>query len=172
VTGDHSHRVRLSGPELHGDIHVRLTGCQAALAAFTGSPNEVTIDFRAADKAVVQALLAQGTGIELIAPVAAFIARAGETVGRGPNPLVGPLTREQAFVVSRSLMGVVRAAVLEEQPVLASRAFEDELVRMIVAYLGAVTVAADPDPDRKGQGKAPRSIGAEAHCSRGFSGQG
>ena len=101
-----------------------------------------------ARKAVVQALLAQGTGIELIAPVAAFIARAGETVGRGPNPLVGPLTREQAFVVSRSLMGVVRAAVLEEQPFLASRAFEDEIVRMIVAYLGAVTEAADPDPDR------------------------
>jgi AcrR family transcriptional regulator len=101
-----------------------------------------------ARKAVVQAFLAQGTGIELIAPVAAFIARAGETVGRGPNPLVGPLTREQAFVVSRSLMGVVRAAVLEEQPFLASRAFEDEIVRMIVTYLGAVTEAADPDPDQ------------------------
>ena len=27
--------VRLSGPELHGDIHVRLAGCQAALAAFS-----------------------------------------------------------------------------------------------------------------------------------------
>jgi hypothetical protein len=45
-------------------------------------------------------------------------------------------------------MGVVRAAVLEEQPFLASRSFEDEIVRMIVAYLGAVTEAADPDPDR------------------------
>lgn len=56
--------VRLSGPELHGDIHVRLAGCQAALAAFTGSPNEVTIDFRAADKAVVQALVV-GLGAEL-----------------------------------------------------------------------------------------------------------
>ena len=46
------------------------------------------------------------------------------------------------FVVSRALMGVVRAAVLEEQPFLAGRAFEDEIVRMIVAYLGAVTAAA------------------------------
>ena len=77
-----------------------------------------------ARKAVVQALLAQGAGIELIAPVAAFIAR------------------EQAFVVSRALMGIVRAAVLEEQPFLASRAFEDEIVRMIVAYLGAISPAA------------------------------
>ncbi|WP_422034115.1 TetR/AcrR family transcriptional regulator [Reyranella sp.] len=95
-----------------------------------------------ARKAVVQALLAQGHGIELMAPVAAFVARAGEAVGRGPNPLVGPFTREQAFVVSRALMGVVRAAVLEEQPFLASRAFEDEIVRMIVAYLGAISPAA------------------------------
>ncbi|KAF0105912.1 MAG: TetR family transcriptional regulator [Rhodospirillaceae bacterium] len=99
-----------------------------------------------ARKAVVQALLAQGNGIELMAPVAAFVARAAETVGRGPNPLIGPLTREQAFVVSRSLMGVVRAAVLEEQPFLASRAFEEEIVRMIVAYLGAVSAATGRQP--------------------------
>ena len=92
-----------------------------------------------ARKAVIQAILSQDGGIALMAPVAAFIARAGEAVGRGPNSLLGPLTREQVFVVSRSLMGVVRAAVLEEQPFLASRSFEDEIVRMIVAYLDAVS---------------------------------
>ncbi len=99
-----------------------------------------------ARKAVIQAILSQDGGISLMAPVAAFIARAGETVGRGPNSLLGPLTREQVFVVSRSLMGVVRAAVLEEQPFLASRGFEDEIVRMIVAYLGAVSAAAGRKP--------------------------
>ena len=57
--------VRLSGPELHGDIHVRLAGCQTALAAFTGSTTEVTIDFRTADKATVQAVVAS-FGAELI----------------------------------------------------------------------------------------------------------
>jgi AcrR family transcriptional regulator len=124
-------------PSLEGRVRAMV---RAIVHAFRGRQR--------ARKAVVQALLAQGNGIELIAPVAAFIARAGETVGRGPNPLVRPLTREQAFVVSRALRGVVRAAVLEEQPFLASRSFEDEIVRMIVAYLGAVTVAADPDPDR------------------------
>jgi hypothetical protein len=50
--------VRLSGPELHGDIHVRLAGCQPALAAFTGSTTEVTLDFRSADKSTVQAIVA------------------------------------------------------------------------------------------------------------------
>ena len=127
-------------PSLEGRVRAMV---RAIVHAFRGRQR--------ARKAIVQALLAllaQGNGIELIAPVAAFIARAGETVGRGPNPLVRPLTREQAFVVSRALMGVVRAAVLEEQPFLASRSFEDEIVRMIVAYLGAVTEAADPDPDR------------------------
>jgi len=57
--------VRLSGPELHGDIHVRLAISTTALAAFTGNTTEVTLDFRAADKAVVQRLIA-GLGGELI----------------------------------------------------------------------------------------------------------
>lgn len=96
-----------------------------------------------ARKAVLQAILAQGLGIEMMAPIAAFIARASEQVGRGPESLLRPLTREQVFVLSRSLMGTIRAAVLEEQPFFRGQAFEDEVVRMIVAYLGAVTAAAD-----------------------------
>jgi AcrR family transcriptional regulator len=99
-----------------------------------------------ARKAVIQAILAQEGGIALMAPVSAFIARAGEAVGRGPDSLLGPLSREQVFVVSRSLMGVVRAAVLEEQPFLASRGFEDEIVRMIVAYLAAISAATGRQP--------------------------
>jgi len=141
--GEMEAALREVGRALHGDGDPSVEGrvramVRAIIHAFRGRQR--------ARKAVVQALLAQGSGIELIAPVAAFIARAGETVGRGPNPLVGPLSREQAFVVSRALMGVVRAAVLEEQPFLASRAFEDEIVRMIVAYLGAVTAATDRQP--------------------------
>ena len=38
-------------------------------------------------------------------------------------------------------MGAIRAAVLEEQPFLSSRSFEDEIVRLVVAYLGAITEA-------------------------------
>ncbi|TSA32823.1 MAG: hypothetical protein D4R66_05415, partial [Opitutales bacterium] len=57
--------VRLSGPELHGDIHVGLTVNLTALAAFTVNTTEVTFDFRTADKAVVQAVVAN-FGVELI----------------------------------------------------------------------------------------------------------
>ena len=88
-----------------------------------------------ARKAVVQAVLAQGLAIEMVTPVAAFIAEAGATPGRG----MARLTREQQFVVSRALMGAVRAAVLEEASFFRSRDFEDELVRLVLSYIGAVS---------------------------------
>lgn len=88
-----------------------------------------------ARKAVVQAVLAQGIAIEMVAPVAAFIADAGST----PRPGMALLSREQQFVVSRALMGAIRAAVLEEAPFLKSRAFEDELVRLVMSYVGSVS---------------------------------
>jgi hypothetical protein len=44
-------------------------------------------------------------------------------------------------VLSRALMGAIRAAVLEEQPFLRDPAFEDELVRLVMSYLRAVSAA-------------------------------
>ena len=82
-------------------------------------------------KAVVQAILADGIGIEMMAPVAAYIAL-------HPQSLMPVLTNEQVYVLSRALMGTIRAAVLEEQPFFRSRAFEDELVRLGASYLGAI----------------------------------
>ena len=90
-----------------------------------------------ARKAVVQAVLAQGLAIESVAPVAAFIAAAGATAHRG----IARLTPEQQFVVSRALMGTIRAALLEEASFFKSRAFEDELVRLVLSYIGAVSAA-------------------------------
>jgi AcrR family transcriptional regulator len=95
-----------------------------------------------ARKAVLQAILAQGRVMELMAPLAAFVARTSEQVGRGSQPVLPPLTPEQVFVLSRSMMGAIRAAVLEEQPFLGSRAFEDEVVRLVTAYLETLTKAA------------------------------
>jgi len=86
-----------------------------------------------ARKAVVQAVLLQGSAIEMLAPIAAFMAtQAEEPAGL---PRLGP---EQRFVLSRALMGAIRAGVLEEQPFFKSRSFEDELVRLVMAYLGAI----------------------------------
>ena len=85
-----------------------------------------------ARKAVVQAILAQGLAVELMGPVAAFI-------GSHPPAAMPNLGREQVFVLSRSILGAIRAAVMEEQPFLRSTAFEDELVRLAVAYLASIT---------------------------------
>ncbi len=56
--------------------------------------------------------------------------------------MLPPLAPEQVFVLSRSMMGAIRAAVLEEQPFLGCRAFENEVVRLVAAYLEALTKAA------------------------------
>ena len=104
-------------PSLEGRVRATI---RAIVNAFGGRQR--------ARKAVVQAILAQGLGIETMGPVAAFIARQPQTMDRA-------LTREQVFVLSRAVMGAIRAAVLEEQPFLKSRPFEDELVRLVLAYL-------------------------------------
>jgi AcrR family transcriptional regulator len=82
-------------------------------------------------RAVVQAIVAQGLGIEMMTPVAVFIANY-------PRSRIPALTAEQVFVLSRALLGTIRAAVLEEQPFFRSRAFEDELVRLGASYLMSV----------------------------------
>jgi AcrR family transcriptional regulator len=92
-------------------------------------------------KAVVEAILASGTGIEMMAPVAAFIAH-------HPRTLIPALTDEQVFVLSRALLGTIRSAMLDEQPFFRSRAFEDELVRLGASYLNAIVASGRGNVDR------------------------
>jgi hypothetical protein len=83
-------------------------------------------------------VLSQGIATTLLAPVGAFIADLGARVGKMPDPVFPRLSREQLFVLTRSMMGAIRAAVLEEQPFFKSRAFEDEIVRLVWAYVDSV----------------------------------
>jgi len=92
-----------------------------------------------ARKAVVQAVLAQGMTVEMLGPITSFLAQSGAKSGAEPQRGIARLSTEQVFVVSRALMGTIRSALLEEQPFFRSSAFEDELVRLVLAYLGAVT---------------------------------
>jgi AcrR family transcriptional regulator len=82
-----------------------------------------------ARRAAVMALLAHADPIELAAghdpTEAAFVDAQG-----------APLSRVASFVLSRSIHGAMRAAVLEGADFLLSREFEDELVRLGRAYLG------------------------------------
>ncbi len=81
-----------------------------------------------ARKAVVQAVFSESGGSAFQGPVAAFVSANA----------MGTLSEEQTFVLSRALLGAIRSAVLEEQRFLKSRSFEDELVRMTMAYLGSL----------------------------------
>ena len=53
------------------------------------------------------------------------------------HPALRPPTPTQAFVLTRALMGTVRAAVLKDSPALGCASFEDELVRMCWLLLKA-----------------------------------
>ena len=115
-------------PSVEGRVRAMV---QAMVNAFGGRHR--------ARKAVTQAILAQGIGIEMMDPIVAFISAARTHTGPGPQPLIAALSPEQVFVLSRALMATIRHAIMEEQPFLRSPAFEDEIVRLIVAYLAAIT---------------------------------
>ncbi len=115
-------------PQASGEARVRAM-VRAMVNAFHGRQR--------ARKAVIQAVLAQGSAIELMAPLTAFLA---ETEANQPYRL----SHEQMFVLSRALIGVIRAAVLEERPFLKSQSFEDELVRLVLAYVGATPSSTAP----------------------------
>lgn len=104
---------------------------RAAIHAFRGRQR--------ARKAVMEAVLSQGHHAELMQPVVAFIAQHGALAGITSQPVFATLTPLQLFVMSRAVIGVLRAAVLEEQPFFKSRPYEDELVRLVLAYLGSIT---------------------------------
>jgi AcrR family transcriptional regulator len=59
-----------------------------------------------------------------------------------PSPKQVALDQTAAFVLTRAVQGVLRAAVLEEQPCLMTPEFEDGLVHLIVAFLRRPTPAA------------------------------
>ena len=112
-------------PQASGEARVRAM-VRAMVNAFSGRLR--------ARRAVIQAILAQGASFEMMQPIAAFLARSD-----GDGHTLTRLTPEQTFVLSRALMGVIRAAVLEEQPFLKSKGFEDEVVRLVLAYVAAAT---------------------------------
>jgi AcrR family transcriptional regulator len=101
---------------------------------------------RAMIRAFVQAFAGR-TKARRIA-VAALLAEADHTelAAKFPDAATGltgangrPLTRVQAFVLTRAIHGAMRAAVLEREDFLLSQEFEDELVKLGRAYLGFTT---------------------------------
>jgi len=59
------------------------------------------------------------------------------THSRPDGHAMRPLSDAALFVIFRSVGGAIRAAVLEESPLLETQAFEDELVRLAIGVLRA-----------------------------------
>jgi len=108
----------------HGEARVRLV-VRSVIHAFGGR-------YRAR-KAIAQAVVASGHGEAVWTPIAQFTDSLARRMG-GPTASQGR-NAERAFVISRAVLGAIRAAVIEEQPFLTSRSFEDELVRLVTAYV-------------------------------------
>jgi AcrR family transcriptional regulator len=93
-------------------------------------------------RVLLETIVAQGKYAELAQPVEEFaqviLARAG---GRLPM-LPETMTATQAFVLTRALVGVIRAAVFEESPAMGTPVLEDELLRLARCYVGALAVTA------------------------------
>jgi AcrR family transcriptional regulator len=62
--------------------------------------------------------------------VARFLVKSAARKGGNARPM----TPVAAFVLTRSLMGAIRAAVIENSPYLESQEFEDELVRLCLLF--------------------------------------
>ena len=66
--------------------------------------------------------------------------RIGVHLQRAMHPQLRPPSPTQVFVLTRALMGTVRAAVLEDSALLGTPAFEEELTRVCWALLAADSV--------------------------------
>ena len=84
-------------------------------------------------------IIIQMIRLDLFMPVLKEVDRISETVsallGKNRGDDYQPLSKTQLFVLTRSIMGVIRAAVIENNSMLGTEEFEDELVRLALNYL-------------------------------------
>jgi AcrR family transcriptional regulator len=93
-------------------------------------------------RVLLEAVVAHGRYVELAQPVEDLAHAILDRGGKGLFPrLPSGLTEIQAFVLTRALVGVIRAAVFEESAFMGSSALEDELVRLTRGYITALTQA-------------------------------
>jgi AcrR family transcriptional regulator len=92
-------------------------------------------------RALLETFMAHGRHAELMQPVDNLTRLVlGDASGR-LRGAADAMTEAQAFVLSRALAGVIRAATLEESPLVGTQTLEDEAVRLARAYVGALARA-------------------------------
>jgi AcrR family transcriptional regulator len=86
--------------------------------------------------AIMRVAVARG-GQARLDPIASSIVAAWR--GSGPRP-DRDLNQSEAFVLTRAVLGTLRAVVLEESPLLKTQEFEDAVVRLILGFLKSPVV--------------------------------
>jgi AcrR family transcriptional regulator len=84
---------------------------------------------------IMRLAIARGTQTRLDLVVGSILAAWHNSAGADRN-----LNDSEAFVLSRAVLGTLRAAVLEDSPLLKTQAFEDAVVRLILGFLSNPTV--------------------------------
>jgi AcrR family transcriptional regulator len=85
--------------------------------------------------AIMQAHAAHGFGDEHVQPLREVTDLLGARSDRVAPGRSAPISAASLFVLTRAVIGVIRAAAHERSPLLGTLEFEDELVRMIDAYV-------------------------------------
>ena len=83
-------------------------------------------------------LASEGFGAELGENVEKVAQMLAAESGRLVPGQAGPIPASSLFVLTRAVNGVLRAAAQEESPYLGTEEFEDNLVRLVQSYLGAL----------------------------------
>lgn len=87
-------------------------------------------------KVLIETVVAHGLSAELSRPVEEIARAVAANLQARPGAVPDELSPERVFVLTRAVLGAVRAAVMEESPLLSSPLFEDELVRLVKSYAG------------------------------------
>ena len=92
-------------------------------------------------RAMLETIMAHGRSAELAQPVDNLTRLVLGESGERLLGTAGAMTEVQVFVLSRALAGVIRAAALEESPLLGTQTLEDELICLARGYVGALAQA-------------------------------
>jgi len=84
-------------------------------------------------------IIIQMIRLDLFMPVLKEVDRISETVSvllqKNQSDDYLPLSKIRLFILTRSIMGVIRAAIIENNTALGKQEFEDELVMLALNYL-------------------------------------
>lgn len=86
-------------------------------------------------KVLIEALVANGLAEELALPADRVVEVIMSHQAQEQTNDAAPMTPLSLYVLTRALLGIIRAAVMEQSPYLKQREFEDELVKLIQKFL-------------------------------------